>query len=164
MAACEPQEGPRFTPTIADHFIQDPTKVLGRDTTEYGLSVFTMQFAAGRPRDLDVFRKLLMSADRRQRGAIGLGLARATIFCRLTDNAVSERIQKWVARLPMHDVVASYQQALSLSDDSDTSQPVGMEAPKVEDRFGAGLDLMPKPGPTGVGNLDIPDPTRLPGD
>ncbi|WP_413989286.1 hypothetical protein ACMDCR_25410 [Labrys okinawensis] len=164
MAACEPQEGPRLTPTIANHFIQDPTKVLGHDTTEYGLSVFTMQFAAVRPRDLDVFKTVLMSADRRQRAAIGLGLARATIFCRLADSAVSERIQKWVVGLPMHDVVTAYQQALSLSDDTDTYQPVGMDAPKLEDRFGAGLDLMPKPGPTGVGNLEIPDPTRLPGD
>lgn len=164
FAACEPKEGPRFTPVVANHFLQNPLRVLGSDTTEYGLSVFTMQFAAARSRDLDVLSAVLTNADRKHRDAIALGLARAVLLCRSADLTIAQRIEKWVARLPMQDVVKSYQQTIALKDDADGNQPLALATPDVEDHFGAGLDLMPKPGPTGVGSLNIPDPTRLPGD
>jgi hypothetical protein len=164
FAACEPKEGPRFTPVVASRFVQNPMRVLGSDTTEYGLAVFTMQFAAARSRDLDVLSAVLTSADRKHRDAIALGLARAVLFCRSADATIAQRIEKWVARLPMQDVVKSYQQTIALKDDADGIQPLTLATPDVEDHFGAGLDLMPKPGPTGVGSLNIPDPTRLPGD
>lgn len=163
-AACDPPEGPRFTSEIANRFIQNPSKILSRSTTTYGLTVFVMQFAAARPRDLDVFRAILPNADTRQQEAIGLGFYRAETFCRIVDSATADRIANWVSKLPVRDVVAAYQQAVSLHDVSGLDNSADTTAQKIENRLGDGLDLIPKPSPSGVGSLKIPDPTRLPGD
>jgi hypothetical protein len=163
-AACEPQEGPRFTPEIARRFMAEPGKLLGRNTSSYGLTVFVMQFSAGRPRDLDVFKSILRTADKPQQAAIGLGFARAVTFCQLVDSATAEKIDKWVTTLPARDVVNAYRQAMVKNDQADTYQPVQLSSPEIENRYGGGLALMPPPNASGIGNLRIPDPTSLPGD
>jgi hypothetical protein len=163
-AACEPQEGPRFTSEIADRFMRNPAKILGQDTSTYGLTVFVMQFSAARSRNLDVFRSMLPRADRLQKAAIGLGFARAVTFCQLADGPIAQRIANWVTKLPVHEVVSAYQQAMATSDGSNVNAPVDMAAPKVENRFGGGLSLVPPPSAAGVGSLAIPDPMSLPGD
>ncbi len=164
LAACQPQEGPRFTSEIAARFIQNPAKILGQDTSSYGLTVFVMQFSAARPRELDVFKTILPRADRRQLAAIGLGFAHAAIFCQLMDGATAQRITNWVSTLPVHDVVSAYREAIARNDTSDSDGPAGLASPETQNRYGGGLDLVPKPSAAGVGSLAIPDPMRLPGD
>ena len=163
-AACEPQEGPRFTAETADRFLASPKTILGRDTSDYGLTVFVMQFAAARARKLDVFKLILPSADARQQAAIGLGFYRAVSFCRLVDGEIATRIDNWVTQSTARDVILAYRQAAFLNDDSTVSTPVQMAAPTIEDRFGDGLNLIQQPSAAGVGSLAIPDPTSLPGD
>jgi hypothetical protein len=163
-AACEPKEGPRFTAETADRFLASPKTILGRDTSDYGLTVFVMQFSAARARKLDVFKSILPSADARQQAAIGLGFYRAVSFCRLADGEIATRIDKWVTQSSTRDVILAYRQAAFLNDDSAVGTPVQMAAPVIEDRFGDGLNLIPRPSATGVGSLAIPDPTSLPGD
>jgi hypothetical protein len=165
LAVCQPQDGPRFTAQMADQFMATPAKVLGRDTTDYGLTVFVMQFAAARSRKLDILKSILPSADARQQAAIGLGLYRAVSFCRLADAEIATRIDNWVTQSSARELILAYRKAAFLSgSDDDDAPPVPMTAPKSEDRFGDGLNIVPKPSPTGVGSLQIPDPTQLPGD
>jgi hypothetical protein len=163
-AACEPQEGPRFTAETASRFMAAPAKILGRDTSDYGLTVFVMQFAAARSRDLDVFKTILPVADARQQAAIGLGFYRAASFCQVVDSTVADRISAWVKKLPSREVVAAYQQAVMKNDDSAFDAPAGVATPQIESRFSDILDITPKPSASGVGSLKIPDPMRLPGD